>query len=1108
MRCRTGQDGHSGQPVGGQKKSRASAPLNVVVSGAKLYNNKGKVVEQWEPYFGSGFDLTDPTAQHGHRVRIFFDALGRPQRTVNPDGTEQRVVYGVPNALNTPASFKPSPWERFTYDANDLAPVTHPGNSLSASHHWTPKSELIDALGRTIRTVEHCAPLSSGEGPGVRAEDVVMKYRYDIKGQLLEVRDPLNRVCFEHLCDTAGNNLWTEHLDSGVRRLVVDAQGKPVYSTDAKTAMVFTAYDALQRPTHVWAQDSSTESMTLRQHLIYGDQGTDPDPVSNNLLGKLWQHYDEAGFVQITAYDFKGNPLEKVRQVIADTKLTGANKYVVDWSGMDVPLETKAYITTLHYDALNRVRKSTLPANVDDERWDLEPTYNRAGALQAIALKQQVYVRHIAYNAKGQRVLLAMGNDMMTRYAYDPFNFRLLRIRSERYAEEDHTYTPDGNVQQDLGYLYDVGGNIIGIRDKAPATSGVNGAEGPGDLLKQFAYDPLNRLLTATGRESTAPSSTPAWDAGLRAHDHTATNTYTRAYQYDKLGNVLQEQHTADGNPSNSFTKTFQYHATQAHNRLVSFTVGGTSYHQGYDANGNLLVDNTSRVYQWGYDDRLRYFSQVPDPSSSKLAHYLYDASGTRVKKVVNKPSGLQEVTVYIDGVYEHSYTKNSGTLDNTRHYITYHVLDGRSRLATWRVGNDQDATTPALQYNLEDHLGTSSVVLDLEGKLINREEYYPFGDSCFGGFGKKRYRYVGKEKDGESGLYYYGARYYAPWICRFISVDPLAREYPMLNPYNYASNSPVGDLDLDGLQNPNQDSKPLEKDDNPSGTPTPKQTAIVKPDVHGQASGKGQGMGAKADDQHEDGDFRGDCGMVWQCQTINRDGTLNNDNGWVKLRDHVSVDGIRFTPTKENLANQAHFIETNNSQLASAGMLLSAQLGKSPNPATMAAGAVIGLGLIAAPILTVPHPDVLGQIDLMYERTSAPPPSTVELPRDYVGDISIPNGKVLAQKPHILYQIYGLTSSGSEVHLKYGITGQDDLFARPISQIAALNAGRTLLADVSLQKQIVHFSGRFVMFAPDKATAHNLEQMLVDAYWMRTKSVGPLQGLPLPTPLKSGFKF
>ncbi|MCB0481265.1 MAG: RHS repeat-associated core domain-containing protein, partial [Flavobacteriales bacterium] len=74
-------------------------------------------------------------------------------------------------------------------------------------------------------------------------------------------------------------------------------------------------------------------------------------------------------------------------------------------------------------------------------------------------------------------------------------------------------------------------------------------------------------------------------------------------------------------------------------------------------------------------------------------------------------------------------------------------------------------------------------------------------GDSSLRTFTKKRYRYVGKEKDQESGLYYYGARYYAPWTCRFISVDPLAADYPYLTPYNYAGNKPITHKDIDGLQ-------------------------------------------------------------------------------------------------------------------------------------------------------------------------------------------------------------------------------------------------------------------------------------------------------------------
>ena len=105
-------------------------------------------------------------------------------------------------------------------------------------------------------------------------------------------------------------------------------------------------------------------------------------------------------------------------------------------------------------------------------------------------------------------------------------------------------------------------------------------------------------------------------------------------------------------------------------------------------------------------------------------------------------------------------------------------------------------------KYNLEDHLGTSVMRLNANATtIIDKEEYCPFGESSLRTFASKRYRYVGKEKDGESGLYYYGARYYMAWVGRFVSVDPLADKYAQLTPYNYAANNPIGDLDIDGMQ-------------------------------------------------------------------------------------------------------------------------------------------------------------------------------------------------------------------------------------------------------------------------------------------------------------------
>jgi RHS repeat-associated protein len=288
----------------------------------------------------------------------------------------------------------------------------------------------------------------------------------------------------------------------------------------------------------------------------------------------------------------------------------------------------------------------------------------------------------------------------------------------------------------------------------------------------------------------------------VRPEDHTATNTYRRDYGYDKLGNIITLRHTANNNPGNNFTRTYNYDSSFNDNKLQSFDVNGNNYSYSYDANGNQIQENTDRFFEWNYADKLAFYKRQAGSSNPSLwAHYLYDASGQRIKKIVNKPGKIQEITVYIDGIFEHSYTKVNDQVNSNRNYNTLHILDDTSRIATLRVGNDDTDSTPALKYYVEDHLGNASVTVKDVGGRINLEEYYPFGETSFGSFEKKRYRYNGKEKDEESGLYEYGQRYYAPWLCRFFGVDPVATDFPYYTPYNYAGNKPVSKVDLEGLQ-------------------------------------------------------------------------------------------------------------------------------------------------------------------------------------------------------------------------------------------------------------------------------------------------------------------
>src|SRR6056297_1581960 len=119
----------------------------------------------------------------------------------------------------------------------------------------------------------------------------------------------------------------------------------------------------------------------------------------------------------------------------------------------------------------------------------------------------------------------------------------------------------------------------------------------------------------------------------------------------------------------------------------------------------------------------------------------------------------------------------------------------------------DNDGTTETIRYQYDNHLGSASLELDQNAATISYEEYHPFGTTSYRAgrsdteTSLKRYKYVGKERDEETGLYYYGARYYAAWIARFVSVDPLNDDYPELSSYQYASNRPIIAIDLDGLE-------------------------------------------------------------------------------------------------------------------------------------------------------------------------------------------------------------------------------------------------------------------------------------------------------------------
>ncbi len=817
------------RPVVGRQREPED-PLNVVVSGWQRYDNKGQVVEKYEPFYDSGWDYDPPTEEHlGQKVTMFYDRRGQVIRTINPDGSEQRVIYGVPTALGDPENFTPTPWEVYTYDPNDNAGRTHPGESDVYSHcYYTPSSATVDALGRTIEAVERNRRQQL-DGSWSSTEEYRTCSTYDIRGNLLTVKEALGRLAFQHIYDLVDNPLHIDSIDAGIRRTILDAAGNEIERRDSKGALILQFYDVLNRPMRLWARDrmDDNEPVTLREKIIYGD-GSSPDQPhrereanrQQNRLGEPYLHYDEAGLLTFDEYDFKGNLEEKIRKVISDEVI--ANGGVADWESpnAEADLDSTVYQTTTYYDALNRPTEIYYPEDATEEhhRAGLKPRYNRAGALESVKVDDDIYISQIAYNAKGQRVLIAYGNGVMTRYAYDERTFRLEHLRSERFANSDDlSYQPHGSVLQDFHYGYDLTGNILTINDRAP-NCGLPGE--PNKLDSTFIYDPIYRLVSADGREYDRPPAIPPWTDTPTPQDPTKTRIYTREYQYDPAGNMREMKHStnSDGN-GNTFRRVLN--TLPDNNRLDTISIGQTTYAYEYDDNGNMIQENIERHFEWDHADRLKTFRNQPEGSdhASVEARYLYGADGMRVKKWVRKNGTKSESTVYIDSIFEHHCWTENGEQKQNNHL---HIMDDQQRIAILRRGDVYSGDAgPAIQYHLGDHLGSSNIVVNAHGQWINREEYFPYGETSFGGFARKRYRFIGKERDDESGLYYHDARYYAPCLGRWMSCDPAGRK-DGLNLYIYTKSNPIRFRDPSGMQAENEEPSDLEK-----------QLEICHPDIH-----------------------------------------------------------------------------------------------------------------------------------------------------------------------------------------------------------------------------------------------------------------------------------
>jgi RHS repeat-associated protein len=221
-----------------------------------------------------------------------------------------------------------------------------------------------------------------------------------------------------------------------------------------------------------------------------------------------------------------------------------------------------------------------------------------------------------------------------------------------------------------------------------------------------------------------------------------------------------------------------------------------------YNAHGSMTAMPHLQNMQWDFAERLSHITR-----GTTKAYYNYDGSGQRIRKIVEKGNIMEERS-YLGG-FEIWRKHVNGTLDTERE--TLHIMDDVKRIAVVETktvdnGTAVDNPAPIQRYQLGNNIESAALELDESANIISYEEYYPYGETSYRAgrnaseASQKRYRYTGKEKDEESGLYYYGARYYACWLGRWTAADPTGL-VDGLNLYMYCRGSPVGMVDPNGTR-------------------------------------------------------------------------------------------------------------------------------------------------------------------------------------------------------------------------------------------------------------------------------------------------------------------
>src|SRR6266513_235531 len=725
---------------------------------------------------------------------VYFDSLNREIRsevqgfdgTLVRKDTQYDALGRVAQVSKPYYAAQTVYWTAFSYDVlGRVTDAVEPTTTAGTAKTHTDYNGLVVTV-----TVSNNGAGTNMPGAAVQTKTTTK----NSQGQVVQVADTQNNTIaytydpFGKLTQTNGGGVITTLAYDlrGRKRSMVDpdmgswtyaynALGELIRQIDAKNQTVSMAYDLLGR-------------MTTR---------TEPDLISTwtfdtcaKGVGKLCSASADNGYARTHTYDSLGRP-----------------------SSLSITIDT-SYAVTTSYDSAGRVDTVTYPTG-----FAVKNIYNSYGYLWKVQRTNDpdttVFWQANSLNAAGQVTSELLGNGLTSSYTYDTL-----------FRETATTASNVGGAVHNLSFTFDAIGNVIQRQDFVQA------------LTETFAYDTLNRLMSASGAGLTTRSLdyVSAGSDNNNALGNIHYKSDVGAYTYLSASNTRPHavSSVTNGGVPNSVTATYSY---DANGNLAS--ASGTIY----PASGSVSFSRTLTYKSFNAPAALTHVQGAATYSYT----YTYNVEHERVKLITVRPDDT------ITTIYVHPAGKGALLYEKEMHQVTgvtqyKHYVNGGSGLVGVFVTKSSYATGdgPEMRYYHRDHLGSVVAITNPAAAVIERLAYEPFGERRYpnGSPENRSSPLIGGTTDrgftahehlDEMNLIHMNGRIYDPVLGRFMTPDFIVQAPQNLQSYNrysYVSNNPLMYVDPTGYWGFDLGFVSFHTDSNPVAAAVAIVVAIYAPEI------------------------------------------------------------------------------------------------------------------------------------------------------------------------------------------------------------------------------------------------------------------------------------